>query len=471
MNPDDRPLTKEETDLLPFNFLNAYYAAPDSTNTSYYFARWHGRLTYSIDLNRGWCYEDNDTDVTLDHWEDHYPGFQYLNDRRVAPYLRSTHNGRSVHWSRSQNHWEYLNHRPIDFSHKEEEQVTELLQSATLSTSHALSSLTPVPRSTPDPESHTQSVPGELPESPRPLPVSAATSFKGKHPISTVPSHSSTPAPSSSLVPLPLATSRPTAVPHPLTTMSTSAPKLMGSPPKSFDGSGHKAESFWSSLETYYFLNQDVFQTDSKRVASALTHFKLGTPAGEWARDRQQTALAPQRPDFGSWDDFRSAFKAHFIPVESKMSSTQTMHSLRQQNRPFHEWYQEWITHANCSGANEQTKIFTFRRNIHPSLHVKLLGISPIHTTLSRLAELAKEFDQSFRMWSANPSTSSSPQNFQTFPHIRVRDTDTPDSTQINTNALSRTKPSRPQQGGSKKFGPLSQEDKDCEEPTTGSFR
>src|SRR5712671_3241610 len=244
MNPDNQPLTKEETDLLPFNFLNAYYAAPDSTNTSYYFARWHGRLAYSIDLNRGWCYEDDDTDVTLDHWEDHYPGFRYLNNRRVAPYLRGTHNGRSVCWSRSQHHWEYLNHHPVNFSHEEEEQVTELLHSATLSTSHALSSLTPVPLLTPDPESHTQSVPGELPESPRPLPISAATSFKGKHPLSTVPSCSSTPAPSSSLVLLPLATSRPTAVPRRLTTMSTSVPKLMGSPPESFDGSGRKAESF-----------------------------------------------------------------------------------------------------------------------------------------------------------------------------------------------------------------------------------
>src|SRR5712671_6522310 len=243
--------------------------------------------------------------------------------------------------------------------------------------------------------------------------------------------------------------------------MSTSTPKLMGSPPESFDGSGRKAESFWSSLETYYFLNQDVFQTDSKCVASALTHFKLGTPAGEWARDRQQTALALQRPDFGSWDDFCSAFKAQFIPFESKMSSTQTMHSLHQQNRPFHKWYQEWITHANRSRANEQTKIFTFRRNIHPSLHVKLLGISPIPTTLSRLAKLAKEFDQSFQMWSANPSTSGSPQNFRTNPRIRVSDADTPFSTQINVNSLSRTKPSRPQQGGSKKFGPLSQEEKD----------
>ena len=75
MNPGDRPLTKEETNLLPFDFLDAYYTTPDSTNTSYYFARWHGCLAYSIDLNRAWCYEDDDSDITLDHWKDHYHGF------------------------------------------------------------------------------------------------------------------------------------------------------------------------------------------------------------------------------------------------------------------------------------------------------------------------------------------------------------------------------------------------------------
>src|SRR5712671_2871653 len=111
--------------------------------------------------------------------------------------------------------------------------------------------------------------------------------------------------------------------------------------------------------------------------------------------------------------------------------------------------------------ASDPAVTFAFRRNIHPSLHIKLLGVSPIPTTLSRLVKLAKEFDQSFWMWSANPSNSSSPQNFRTFPCICVSDANTPDSTQINANSLSRTKPSRPQQGGSKKFGPLSQEEKD----------
>ena len=53
MNPEDRPLNKDELDLLPFDFKDAYYAKPDSTDTCYYFAKWHGHLAYSTDLNQG----------------------------------------------------------------------------------------------------------------------------------------------------------------------------------------------------------------------------------------------------------------------------------------------------------------------------------------------------------------------------------------------------------------------------------
>jgi hypothetical protein len=200
MNPDNQPLNKEELDLLPFDFKDTYYAAPDSTNTSYYFTKWHGRILYSSDLNKGWFYENDDSDLTLDHWEQHYPGFQFVDNSKVAPNLLGTYKGRSVCWSCSQNQWQYLNYHPVDFTIEEEQHVSELLESATLSTSCTLLSLTPEPR--------TQSLPGELPESPKPIPVSAATSYKGKHPISTVPSCTSTPAQSLSLAPLPLATSR-----------------------------------------------------------------------------------------------------------------------------------------------------------------------------------------------------------------------------------------------------------------------
>jgi hypothetical protein len=78
-------------------------------------------------------------------------------------------------------------------------------------------------------------------------------------------------------------------------------PKVLGSAPESFDGKGEKAEGFWSSLENYYYLNAEHFTDTNKKIASALTYFKQGTPAGDWARERQKAALAAHPADFGAW--------------------------------------------------------------------------------------------------------------------------------------------------------------------------
>ena len=62
------------------------------------------------------------------------------------------------------------------------------------------------------------------------------------------------------------------------TTMGT---KVLGTTPEAFDGTASKAEWFLDALRNYYYLNESLYPDDSRRVASALTHFKVGTPAGE----------------------------------------------------------------------------------------------------------------------------------------------------------------------------------------------
>jgi Retrotransposon gag protein len=186
--------------------------------------------------------------------------------------------------------------------------------------------------------------------------------------------------------------------------------KSLGSAPEPFDGTTANAEAFWTNLANYYFLNQDLYSSTSKRIASALTHFKLSTSTGEWAKDRQQTALVHSPSNFGTWEAFQDTFKAHFIPVDAKLLSTQLLHTLKMNNKPFSEWYQEWSTHTNCSGANEETKMYAFRQNIPATLHQKLIGISPAPMTLQCLVKLAKEFDQIWCMYNnaqTPPSNSS----------------------------------------------------------------
>jgi hypothetical protein len=104
-------------------------------------------------------------------------------------------------------------------------------------------------------------------------------------------------------------------------------------------------------------LNDVVYTDESQRVAAALTHFKVSTPAGEWARTKQETALKLPRITYGSWPDFIAAFRQHFIPVQTEQEAMNTIWTLKMNNHPFHEWYQEWSTYASRSGANDATKM------------------------------------------------------------------------------------------------------------------
>jgi hypothetical protein len=65
--------------------------------------------------------------------------------------------------------------------------------------------------------------------------------------------------------------------------MATTQTKALETPLEPYDGSATKAENFLSALQSYYYLNSDLFGNDSKKVAATLSHFKVGTPAGEWA--------------------------------------------------------------------------------------------------------------------------------------------------------------------------------------------
>jgi hypothetical protein len=181
--------------------------------------------------------------------------------------------------------------------------------------------------------------------------------------------------------------------------MSQAQPKAVGTPPEQFDGTASQAEGFLSALQNYYYLNESLFPDESRKVVAALTHFKVGSPAGEWARDKQTAALAATPITFGTWNDFTTEFKAHFIPVRTEQQAMNAIWQLKMGNRPFHEWYQEWSTYASRSGANDATKMYTFHQALPQGLNDKLVGVSPAPTTLTTLVEHARLFDQQWQMW------------------------------------------------------------------------
>jgi len=136
---------------------------------------------------------------------------------------------------------------------------------------------------------------------------------------------------------------------------------------------------------------------NAKKVSSALTYFKQGTQARDWASDHIATILAGNPVNYGTWDDFRDAFKAQFIPPEMQNEAIQNIHNTPQRHREFGKWYQEWSRYARQANVDEATKMYAFCRALDTALHNKLLQLSPMPTMLGGLVEKAREFDRNWR--------------------------------------------------------------------------
>jgi hypothetical protein len=189
--------------------------------------------------------------------------------------------------------------------------------------------------------------------------------------------------------------------------------------------------TFGPPLKTYYHLNSGIFNTEAKKIVAALTYFKAGTSAAEWAHERQKAAFAmPGGTNFGTWNDFKKAFSDHFIPAKSVLESTKIMHTMHMNQREFNDWYQEWSTHAAHASVNKHTKMFAFRQAFNQGLHTKLLGVSPQPTTMATLVEKTHKFDCLWRVYQKGTTKNNDMHN----PH-RARAVTTVEegsSTQIN---------------------------------------
>ena len=173
-------------------------------------------------------------------------------------------------------------------------------------------------------------------------------------------------------------------------------PHILGTAPEPFDGNGDKAITFWNVLDNYFTVNATTYNTDPKKVLSALTYFKQGTQAGDWASDRIATALAVNPADYGMWQAFKDSFKAQFIPPEMQIEAIKKVHNTPQKNREFNEWYQEWSKYARRANIDDTTKIYAFCSALNTALHNKILQLSLMPTTLAGLVEKAREFDKNW---------------------------------------------------------------------------
>jgi hypothetical protein len=440
--PTTRPLNTNERKQIPADYRNPYYSLTNQCIE----ATWNKYPVYSKTGKFPWTIRETGQQITTRYYEREYPGYEKLEDFNYQ-ILGGLYHNKKVRWNNNKHCWQYLNNQNIEFSDSESDpeettkeqegetstsakpqdqesdnqaEVSQLLESTTKKISELISQVS-------RPQTP-QTVPGALPVTPAqttqvqlPTPT-ATTALPPTLPPARAPSPTlwkalAVPLPRTPpvIVPplvLPVVVPAPPVVPNPPMAGVGGSTKILGAAPEPFEGKPEKAEAFWNNLENYFYLNEDVFNTDGKKISSALTYFKIGTSAREWAQDLQKKALARTPITFGMWAMFKDGFKKHFIPAHSALEATNAMYTSKMGGRPFNEWYQDWSTYASRSGANKDTQMFAFRKALPMALHQKIMGVSPQPTTLEGLVEKAHEFDHLWHMYS-NPAftRNSGPRN------------------------------------------------------------
>src|SRR5882672_1470488 len=432
--PTKLRLTEEE--LRHTSILFEEHFATNLDGKRLLFARWGTDSLYSQGVGHRWYSLDDNSVFSKEIIQRGFPNYDQIET--LDPFTGTgTYQGKAIKWDKGRYCWLYLNNRTVHFndsatssvsspgSPAEEEdtaKVEALLQRAETTVTTAIQKLQ-APSSRPGTPSRrpgtssiqtgsvsrtTQSTSTAQPAGSLPTPPVS----KGKAPA--VPRFAASAFQAPGPAPPPLPAAPPPPGPNPPNPPAAQAmaqqnqpPRPVGNPPEPYDGTPNKATPFWNTLASYYDMNRDCYTTESKCVAAALTHFKAGSQAGDWASDHMATALRNNPADYGTWDAFKDAFKEQFIPPQTQAESIGKLHNLPMGNREFNDWYQEWSMNACRANVDDVTKMYTFRRNLNQGLHQKIIAIAPQPDTLEGLVQKARELDQAWHVYNIPRSTPS----------------------------------------------------------------
>jgi len=451
--PTKLQATEKDAKYLPIVF-HVWFVAYDQ-GEKVLFAQLHDKCVWNVPPDKSWTNYQTSKEVPLETLTNLIPYFHQVTDFDL--YMgKAKFNNKDVIWTPI-HQWKYHNNRTVHFNEtltkgtnselskssnelnpdKDTAQVKDLLRQAETTVMSAIQKLssragTPDPTNSPLHKtsllprksklstievSQTATPPISKGKAPAPPPTRTSASSSSLQPTQTAslssttkplvpssrnpkgttpPAKSNPPASTSKLPPQPPGGNPPAPPPAAPMTQPNPPPRILGTAPKSYNGKGDTAIAFWNSLENYFTVNAATFNTKKKKVSSALTYFKQGTQAGDWASDHIVTLLAANLVNYGMWNDFKDAFKQQFIPPETQNEVIQNIHNTPQRNQEFGEWYQEWSRYARRANVDKATKMYAFRRALDTALHNKLLQLSLMPTTLARLVKKAREFDKNW---------------------------------------------------------------------------
>jgi len=246
----------------------------------------------------------------------------------------------------------------------------------------------------------------------------------------------------------------------------SSAPKpteLRIGSPKAFDGSYEKAIPWLNSVVFYLAVNDEVYNTDAKKIAFALSYMTEG-PALTWATTFRHNALIGTTIAMGTFSvfvaNFKTAFEHHDVKSNAIawLSTKRMVKKPRKDGRrdeyspPLTEYTSLFQNHVAMSSiSDENVLIGYYSTGIPPALMRRIMSMDTIPTTIDSWYKKAIHFqtqwDRADEIARRNVKPSHSYQTFSPSPS-KSRDPNAMDIDAIKISKLTPEERKRCQEKG-----------------------
>jgi hypothetical protein len=168
--------------------------------------------------------------------------------------------------------------------------------------------------------------------------------------------------------------------------------------PKPFDGKRGDLDEFIQDIQLYLTINDDVYDSDKKKIAYALSFMSEGD-AKSWKGQFLRNATTPAGIDLGIWKQFLIDLKAAFQPYDASGDALEELTTLKMGNTSIEDHIAKYKILLARSGVldTSPSAIDYFRKTLNIPLQRKLLELPTPPTNLKEWYDWAARLDNNFR--------------------------------------------------------------------------
>ena len=152
--------------------------------------------------------------------------------------------------------------------------------------------------------------------------------------------------------------------------------------PTEFDGNRDNLENFLQDCQLYLAINEEVYNTDTKKIIFVLSFLKKGT-ALTWKESWAQEKLAATTPDLGTFVDFKTELKKAFSAADTEGDARAKLRQLRQGKNPVDEYVAEFRILAGKAKMKDDNALTEyFMEGINTGILQKIFASETLLTTI-----------------------------------------------------------------------------------------